>query len=121
MSSYGEIINDIKISVSDFVCTIGGEIKNSEGVLSSVKTVGESGINTLKVIISGSVNGVGLTINKIFVSDDTEGEDTEEETEDTEEEDTEKDKEKKKPFVVKIDPDTNDWNATIVKVEEEKD
>ena len=78
MSSYSEIINDVKISVSDFVCTIGDEIKNSEGVLSSVKTVGESGINTFKVIISGYVNGVGLTINKIFVSDETEEEDKKE-------------------------------------------
>ena len=77
MSSYSEIINDVKISVSDFVCTIGNEIKNSEGVLSSVKTVSESGIDTFKVIISGSVNGIGLTINKIFVSEETEEEEKE--------------------------------------------
>ena len=90
MSSYSEIINDVKISVSDFVCTIGSEIKNSESMISSVKTVGESGINTLKVIISGSVNGVGLTINKIFVSEETEEEDKKE---DKEEEDKKEDKE----------------------------
>ena len=27
MSSYSEIINEVKQSFSDFVCTIGGEIK----------------------------------------------------------------------------------------------
>ena len=84
MSSYSEIIKDVKISVSDFVCIIGGEIKNSESVISSVKNVGESGIDALKVFISSSITGVELTINKLFVSDDTEEE--EKEKEDTAEE-----------------------------------
>jgi|SaaInlStandDraft_2_1057019.scaffolds.fasta_scaffold212019_2 hypothetical protein len=84
MSSYSEIINDVKISVSDFVCTIGGEIKNSESVVSSVKNVGDSGIDALKVLISSSITGVELTINKLFVSDNTEEE--EKEKEDTAEE-----------------------------------
>ena len=88
MSSYSEIINDVKISVSDFVCTIGGEIKNSESVVSSVKNVGESGIDALKVFISSSITGVELTINKLFVSDNTEEE--EKEKEDTAEEKKEK-------------------------------
>jgi len=90
MSSYSEIINDVKISVSDFVCTIGGEIKNSESVVSSVKNVGESGIDALKVLISSSITGVELTINKLFVSDNTEEEEKEkEDTEEEKKEDTE--------------------------------
>ena len=90
MSSYSEIINDVKISVSDFVCTIGGEIKNSESVVSSVKNVGESGIDALKVLISSSITGVELTINKLFVSDNTEEEEKEkEEKEEEKKEDTE--------------------------------
>jgi hypothetical protein len=88
MSSYSEIINDVKISVSDFVCTIGGEIKNSESVISSVKNVGESGIDALKVLISSSITGIELTINKLFVSDNTEKEEKEEEEEKKEEIDT---------------------------------
>lgn len=89
MSSYSEIINDVKISVSDFVCTIGGEIKNSESVVSSVKNVGESGIDALKVFISSSITGVELTINKLFVSDNTEEEEKKEDTEEEKKEDTE--------------------------------
>tara|TARA_B110000967_G_C18785381_1_gene510475 strand:+ start:221 stop:559 length:339 start_codon:yes stop_codon:yes gene_type:complete len=99
MSSYSEIINEIKQSFSEFVCTIGGEIKNSEGVISSVKTVSTSGIDTLKVLISSSITGIELTFNTIFSSEDTEEagkeEDTEEagKEEDTEEEGKEEDAE----------------------------
>ena len=101
MSSYSEIIKDVKISVSDFVCTIGGEIKNSESVVSSVKNVGESGIDALKVLISSSITGFELTINKLFVSDGTE----EENKEDTEEENTEEKEEKKEEKKEEIDTD----------------
>lgn len=81
MSSYSEIINEIKQSFSEFVCTIGGEIKNSEGVISSVKTVSTSGIDTLKVLISSSITGIELTFNTIFSSEDTEEAGKEEDTE----------------------------------------
>ena len=90
MSSYSEIINDVKQSFSEFVCTIGGEIKNSEGVISSVKTVSASGIDTLKVLISSSITGIELTFNTIFSSEDTEEAGKEEDTEEAgKEEDTE--------------------------------
>ena len=90
MSSYSEIINEIKQSFSEFVCTIGGEIKNSEGVISSVKTVSTSGIDTLKVLISSSITGIELTFNTIFSSEDTEEAGKEEDTEEAgKEEDTE--------------------------------
>jgi len=91
MSSYSEIINDVKISVSDFVCTIGGEIKNSESVVSSVKNVGESGIDALKVLISSSITGVELTINKLFVSDNTEEEEKKEDTDEEKKEEIDTD------------------------------
>ena len=94
MSSYSEIINEIKQSFSEFVCTIGGEIKNSEGVISSVKTVSTSGIDTLKVLISSSITGIELTFNTIFSSEDTEEAGKEEDTEEAgKEEDTEEDAE----------------------------
>ena len=86
MSSYSEIINEIKQSFSEFVCTIGGEIKNSEGVISSVKTVSTSGIDTLKVLISSSITGIELTFNTIFSSEDTEEAGKEEDTEEDAEE-----------------------------------
>lgn len=60
MSSFGEIVSDVKDTVVEFGSNTYNEITNSQGVVSSVKNIVTDGVNKIGDLFNSGVDGIKL-------------------------------------------------------------
>ena len=58
MSSFGEIVSDVKDTVVEFGSNTYNEITNSQGVVSSVKNIVTDGVNKIGDLFNSGVDGI---------------------------------------------------------------
>lgn len=60
MSSFGEIISDVKDTVVEFGSNTYNEITNSNGVISSITNIAGDGVNKIGDLFNSGMDGVRL-------------------------------------------------------------
>ncbi len=60
MSSFGEIISDVKDTVVEFGSNTYNEITNSNGVVSSVTNIAGDGVNKVGDLFNSGMDGIRL-------------------------------------------------------------
>ena len=72
MSSFGEIISDVKDTVVEFGSNTYNEITNSNGVISSITNIAGDGVNKVGDLFNSGMDGIRLIfgIKKDSVSDE---------------------------------------------------
>ena len=60
MSSFGEIISDVKDTVVEFGSNTYNEITNSKGIVSSVTNIASDGVNKIGDLFNSGMDGVRL-------------------------------------------------------------
>ena len=60
MSSFGEIISDVKDTVVEFGSNTYNEITNSNGVISSVTNIAGDGVNKIGDLFNSGMDGIRL-------------------------------------------------------------